>query len=285
MIVENARGVCVMEKFGKKFRRQSWLLLAVAILDGALLGAFAGIANAAGAGQAANRNVRGRESEGYAAAHTLEYYEAGSEKIRVADGGNVVGEEEYDGKQEAQKVVALTFDDGPHETWTERLLDGLKERDVKASFFLMGENIAGKEALVRRMQEEGHLIGNHSFRHVQLTKAGAEAVCQAVEDTELLIAEITGVRPQYLRPPYGDWNEDLECRLDMTTVMWTLDSLDWKLRNTDAIVRRVEQSVKNGDIILMHDVFPTSVEAALRLADRLKEKGYSFVTVDELLID
>lgn len=242
-----------MWKFGRNFRSQSWLLLAVVILDGALLGAFAGVANTA------------------AAVHTLEYNEVGSGKVYIAD--------------QEQKVVALTFDDGPHETWTERLLDGLKERDVKASFFLMGENIAGKENLVQRMQAEGHLIGNHSFRHVQLTKAGAEAVCQAVEDTELLIAEITGARPQYLRPPYGDWNEDLECRMDMTTVMWTLDSLDWKLRNADAIVRRVEKSVKNGDIILMHDVFPTSVEAALRLVDLLKEKGYSFVTVDELLID
>lgn len=274
-----------MGKFGKKFRLQSWLLLAVAILDGALLGAFAGIANATAVGQISNRDVRSASSENYTAVHTLEYHEAGSGKIHIADVYNADVHDADVHNADGGKVVALTFDDGPHERWTERLLDGLKERDVKASFFLMGENIAGKENLVRRMQAEGHLIGNHSFRHVQLTKAGAEAVCQAVEDTELLIAEITDVRPQYLRPPYGDWNEDLECRMDMTTVMWTLDSLDWKLRNTDAIVRRVEKSVKNGDIILMHDVFPTSVEAALRLVDLLKGRGYSFVTVDELLID
>lgn len=183
------------------------------------------------------------------------------------------------------KVVALTFDDGPHEKWTARLLDGLRERGVKASFFLMGQNIEGNEQLVQQMQEDGHLIGNHSFRHIPLTKAREDDVCQAVDQTEKLIEEITGVRPQYLRPPYGDWNEDLECRLDLTTTMWTLDSLDWKLKNTDAIVRRVESTVKNGDIILMHDVFLTSVDAALQLVDRLKAQGYCFVTVDELLID
>lgn len=96
---------------------------------------------------------------------------------------------------------------------------------------------------------------------------------------------ITGMRPEYLRPPYGDWNEGLECRLDLTPVFWTVDSLDWKLKNTEKIVKRVEKYVGNGDIILMHDIFPTSVEAALELVDILQEQGYQFVTVEELLID
>lgn len=184
-----------------------------------------------------------------------------------------------------QKVAALTFDDGPHREYTARLLDGLKERGVKATFFLMGQNIEGNEELVRRMQQEGHLIGNHSYRHIQLTKAGEEAVCEAVDQTEQIIEEITGTRPQYLRPPYGDWNDSLECRMNLTTVFWTLDSLDWKLKNTEKIVRQVERKINNGDIILMHDIFPASVDAALELVDHLKEKGYTFVTVEELLID
>ncbi len=135
------------------------------------------------------------------------------------------------------------------------------------------------------MQQEGHLIGNHSYRHIQLTNAGEAAVCEAVEQTEEMIEEITGVRPQYLRPPYGDWNDRLECQVDMTTVFWTVDSLDWKLQNTNQIIRQVEKKLGDGDIILMHDIFPTSVEAALELVDRLQEEGYSFVTVEELLID
>jgi peptidoglycan/xylan/chitin deacetylase (PgdA/CDA1 family) len=184
-----------------------------------------------------------------------------------------------------EKCIALTFDDGPHQTYTPKLLDGLKERGVHATFFLMGENIAGKEDLVRRMKEEGHLIANHSYKHIQLSKAGAEAACRGVEETNRIIWEITGKRPEYLRPPYGDWNEELECKVGMTTVLWSVDSLDWKLRSTDRIVKRVLKDVKEGDIILLHDIFPTSVDAALRLVDELQGRGYTFVTVDEILID
>ena len=181
--------------------------------------------------------------------------------------------------------VALTFDDGPHQTCTPALLNGLKQREVKATFFLMGENIAGKEPLVQRMQAEGHLIGNHGYRHIQMTKEEAEQACADIEQTEKLIQSITGKRPEYLRPPYGDWNEQLECRVNLTTVLWNVDSLDWKFQNTDRIVRRVEKDVKDGDIILMHDIFPTSVEAALRIVDDLQKRGYEFVTVEELLVD
>lgn len=181
--------------------------------------------------------------------------------------------------------VALTFDDGPHQTCTPALLNGLKQREVKATFFLMGENIAGKEPLVQRMQAEGHLIGNHGYRHIQMTKEEAEQACADIEQTEKLIQSITGKRPEYLRPPYGDWNEQLECRVNLTTVLWNVDSLDWKFQNTDRIVRRVEKDVKDGDIILMHDIFSTSVEAALRIVDDLQKRGYEFVTVEELLVD
>ena len=181
--------------------------------------------------------------------------------------------------------VALTFDDGPHQTCTPALLDGLKQRGVKATFFLMGENIAGKEALVQRMQEEGHLIGNHSYRHIQMTKEGAEQACAEIEQTEEIIRSITGSRPEYLRPPYGAWNEQLECRVNLTPVLWNVDSLDWKLQNTERIVRQVEKDVKIGDIILMHDIFKTSVEAALRIVDDLQKQGYEFVTVEELMVD
>ena len=178
--------------------------------------------------------------------------------------------------------VALTFDDGPHQTCTPALLNGLKQREVKATFFLMGENIAGKEPLVQRMQAEGHLIGNHGYRHIQMTKEEAEQACADIEQTEKLIQSITGKRPEYLRPPYGDWNEQLECRVNLTTVLWNVDSLDWKFQNTDRIVRRVEKDVKDGDIILMHDLTEHSVSAALSFIDTMYAKGYEFCTVSEL---
>ena len=173
----------------------------------------------------------------------------------------------------------------PDRKCTPLLLDGLKERGVHATFFLMGSNIEGKEDIVKRMSEEGHLIGNHSYEHIQLTKAGPEAVCEAVEHTQEQIEAITGKRPEYIRPPYGDWNEELEEEIGMSPVLWSVDSLDWKLKDKGKIVRRVLKDVKDGDIILMHDIFPSSVEAALELIDILQKEGYVFVTADELLIE
>ena len=183
------------------------------------------------------------------------------------------------------KYVALTFDDGPSRKCTSVLLDGLKERDVHVTFFLMGKNIEGNEDIVKRMSDEGHLIGNHSYEHIQLTKAGPEAVCEAVEHTQKQIEAITGKRPEYIRPPYGDWNEELEEEIGMTPVLWSVDSLDWKLKDTGKILRRVLKDVKDGDIILLHDIFSSSVEAALELIDILQKEGYVFVTADELLIE
>ncbi len=183
------------------------------------------------------------------------------------------------------KYIALTFDDGPSRKYTPILLDGLKERGVHATFFLMGKNIEGEEDIVKRMSEEGHLIGNHSYEHIQLTKAGAKAVCEAVEHTQKQIEAITGKRPEYIRPPYGDWNEELEEEIGMTPVLWSLDSLDWKLKDTGKIIHQVLKDVKDGDIILLHDIFPSSVEAALELIDILQKEGYVFVTADELLIE
>lgn len=183
------------------------------------------------------------------------------------------------------KQVALTFDDGPHADFTPMLLDGLKERGVKVTFFLMGENIEGKEEIVRRMEEEGHLIGSHSYKHQQMTKLQEGTVLDSIEKNSRLIASITGKYPLYLRPPYGDWNETLENDVNMTTVFWTVDSLDWKYQNTAKTVRKVLKDTEDGDIILMHDIFRPSVEAALEVIDTLEKEGYTFVTVDELLID
>ena len=180
-----------------------------------------------------------------------------------------------------EKVVALTFDDGPHSVYTKKLLEGLKKRGIKVTFFLMGSNIEGNEELVRQMKQDGHLIGNHGYRHVQMT----EKVRESVEKTGKIIEEIIGEEPEYLRPPYGDWNEELAEKMDLTPVFWSVDSLDWKYQNTPKITSRVLKEVEDGDIILMHDIFPTSVESALEIVDTLQEQGYTFVTADELIID
>lgn len=190
-----------------------------------------------------------------------------------------------DGEAPAPKVVALTFDDGPNKKYTEKLLDGLKVRDVKASFFLIGECIEGNEDVVKRMEEEGHLIGVHCMYHTDLTKEAASDALEQLEETGAMIEEITGKKPEYVRPPYGKWSDSLREIIPMEPVFWNVDSIDWKLKDTSKIVKKVMKDTKNGDIILMHDEFSTSVEAAFQIIDNLLANGYTFVTVDELTID
>nr|DAM45928.1 MAG TPA: hypothetical protein [Caudoviricetes sp.] len=183
-----------------------------------------------------------------------------------------------------ENVVALTFDDGPGQS-TEKLLDGLKERNVKATFFLVGENIEGNEEIVKRMYDEGHLIGNHTFSHVQLTAVSEGKALEEVNETNEAIKAITGVRPYYIRPPYGMLSSCMAEEIDMQSVLWTVDPEDWNTSDCGAVVRHVVKNAKNGDIILMHDIFDSSVTAALEIVDRLKERGYVFVTADQLILD
>lgn len=183
------------------------------------------------------------------------------------------------------KQVALTFDDGPHAEYTPSLLDGLRQRGVHVTFFLIGDSITGKEDIVLQMKEDGHLIGNHTSSHIQLTKKSAKTACDEINRTNQKIYEVTGELPTYIRPPFGSWSEELECMVPMTVALWNLDPLDWKTQNTARIVRHILKNVEDGDVILLHDVFKTSVDAALQVIDILTEQGYTFVTVDELLID
>ena len=203
---------------------------------------------------------------------------------RVVEDGGWSGGCAGPGTEEAG-AVALTFDDGPNARYTEALLDGLKERGIRASFFLAGQCIEGNEATVRRMAEEGHLIGVHCMEHRDLTREPEEEAVRQLMDTAAMIGAVTGRTPEYIRPPFGKWSSGLQEAVPMEPVLWSVDSLDWKLQDTDRIVRRVLKDTEDGDIILMHDEFQTSVEAALEIIDNLLAKGYTFVTVDELTID
>lgn len=193
-----------------------------------------------------------------------------------------------DGKhpsRQESRFIALTFDDGPHPVYTPMLLDGLAKRNVKASFFLIGDNIDGNEEIVERMYREGHLIGNHTSAHVLLTSLSEEEACQEIEETNQKIYEITKQQTLYIRPPFGSWSEDLECLVPMETILWNIDPLDWKVQNKNVIVNHVIKYAKNGGIILLHDSYKTSVQAALEIVDTLQAEGYTFVTAEELMID
>lgn len=184
-----------------------------------------------------------------------------------------------------EKVVALTFDDGPGYKTTMALLDGLRERNVRVTFFLLGEKIEQRKEVVERMEEDGHLIGNHTYGHVQLDTVNIDYAKEEISKTNELIKEITGKYPVYIRPPFGSWNRKLEDEIELTPVLWTLDTTDWNTKDVERIVNYVMNEVESGDIILMHDIYDTSVAAALEIIDRLQNKGYVFVTVDELMIE
>lgn len=181
--------------------------------------------------------------------------------------------------------IALTFDDGPHPYYTEQLLDGLKERGAKASFFVLGKQAQAYPDLIKRMQEEGHLVGNHTYSHMQLGKNNREAFKSELVKTSEVLSELTGEEVQYVRPPYGSWDTGFETELMMFPVLWTVDPMDWCSDDVAGIVRKVTKKSKENSIILMHDEYKSSVTAALQIVDILQEQGYEFVTVDEILFD
>ncbi len=185
----------------------------------------------------------------------------------------------------AKKKVALTFDDGPNALYTEGLLNGLKERGVRATFFLLGKAVEISPQLVEQMHADGHLIGNHSYEHVNLSSLNDEAAIAQVDMTNEAIYKITGKYPEYIRPPYGCWKSNLDYETTMIEVLWNVDPLDWKTDNAAAVVERVLSEVQENDIILLHDASESSVNAAFEIIDKLTAEGYVFVTVDELLFD
>lgn len=185
--------------------------------------------------------------------------------------------------QEAPRI-ALTFDDGPS-SYTMELSQGLKERHVPATFFVIGQNVEQYEKSVRQLAADGHLLGNHTYHHIQLGHSSGEIVAEEIAKTNNLLYELTGVYPIYIRPPFGEWNSNLDVGIDMIPVLWTVDSLDWKLQDAAKITKRVLDEVEEGDIILMHDGYASSVEAVWQIVDSLQARGFEFVTVDQLLVE
>lgn len=182
-----------------------------------------------------------------------------------------------------QPKIALTFDDGPS-IYTEKLLDGLEKRNVKATFFVIGKSAEVFPEIVRREKKEGHLVGNHTYNHVEIGRLSIKEARYEIERTNEILEELTQKKIEYVRPPFGIWEEELN-DLEMISVMWSIDTLDWTTENVDEIVNKVVTQVGENDIILMHDCYQSTVEATFRIIDLLKAQGYEFVTVDELLIE
>ena len=188
-------------------------------------------------------------------------------------------------KKTEKKRIALTFDDGPHPIYTPQMLELLKEEQVPATFFLLGENVELYGDVVKEIAKEGHLIGNHTYHHVQITSLSLEEACKEIQETSDLIEELTGTGTEYVRPPFGTWNVELEERLNMIPVMWSIDTKDWTTQNVDWIVRETVKHAEDHDIILMHDSYQSTVEAVKRVIEQLEAEGFEFVTVDEIIMD
>lgn len=204
-------------------------------------------------------------------------------KAQIAKYGLQYPASVYEGK----KLVALTFDDGPG-PYTAELLDFLKEHHARVTFFLLGTNAARYPALVKRMDEEGHAIGNHSHNHPNLTALSAAGVSEQVAKCNAAINKAVGHNAVVMRCPGGSQNATVRQAVGgagLPLIHWSLDTLDWKLRNKEKIIDRTfnEIGVKDGDIVLMHDIHRESVDAVKEMIVKLQADGYMLVTVPELL--
>ncbi|MEI5993903.1 polysaccharide deacetylase family protein [Candidatus Enterococcus mansonii] len=182
-----------------------------------------------------------------------------------------------------KKYISLTFDDGPSPETTPRLLDILKEKGVKATFFMLGQNVVKHEALVKRVNEEGHEVASHSYSHPQLTTTDAQKVKDEVQKTDKAIYHAIGKIPTDFRPPYGAVNKDVARIIGKPIIQWSVDSQDWQSHNAQAIIKRIDETAYNDTIILMHDIHPETVDAVADVIDRLRNEGYDILPSKQLL--
>jgi peptidoglycan/xylan/chitin deacetylase (PgdA/CDA1 family) len=183
--------------------------------------------------------------------------------------------------------IAMTFDDGPSATLTPKLLNLLAARRIKATFFVIGENVAEHPDIVARAAREGHEIANHSWSHPNLAKTSDEGVRRQLWRTDEAIKNATGTRPTLLRPPYGSITERekrwIHDEFGYQIVLWDVDPYDWKRPGPVAVRNRILQETRPGSIVLSHDIHPGTIEAMPSTFDALEAKGFKFVTVSELI--
>lgn len=194
---------------------------------------------------------------------------------------------------ENQKLIALTFDDGPDKDYTPQVLDILKKHDIKATFFVVGEKVEWNPEIVKRQYDEGHEIGNHTFTHINVCHRGYDDIYNEINKTQDAIKKVIGIEPKIFRPPYRAINKEM-CNIvkekNMNVILWSeLDPRDWSNPGVYYISNTILTKVKNGNIILLHDYnnkrasTSQTIEALNVIIPNLKEKGYKFVTVSELI--
>lgn len=181
----------------------------------------------------------------------------------------------------SKKMIALTFDDGPNYN-TSKVIDVLNKYDIKATFFVLGSRAINNKNILKKMADSGMEIGNHTYNHLLLTKYDENKIRSEIEDTSEVIYSATKKRPKLLRPSYGSVNNKIKKVANMPIIIWDIDTLDWKYHNSKRITSRVVNKVRDGDIILMHDIYSASLNALSNIIPILQDNGYEFVTIDEL---
>lgn len=181
----------------------------------------------------------------------------------------------------SKKMIALTFDDGPNYN-TSKIIDVLNKYDIKATFFVLGSRAINNKDILKKMADSGMEIGNHTYNHLLLTKYDENKIRSEIEDTSEVIYSATKKRPKLLRPSYGSVNNKIKKVANMPIIIWDIDTLDWKYHNSKRITSRVVNKVRDGDIILMHDIYSASLNALSNIIPILQDNGYEFVTIDEL---
>ena len=195
----------------------------------------------------------------------------------------------YSHKENCDMKIALTFDDGPHGTKTEIILDILKKHSVPATFFVLGENVEKHPDIIKREISEGHEIGNHTYSHLAISDKNISNMADEILRAENAVYEIAEYRPKLFRPPEGRCNESIAsvaASLDYSVILWNIDTRDWAHTSRDNIVNMILNNIESGDIVLFHDSISgrsSTADALEIIIPRLKEKGYVFVTVSELL--
>lgn len=182
-----------------------------------------------------------------------------------------------------QKVIALTFDDGPSDKTTPTILTILKKKKVPATFFMLGQQAEKFPDLVKTIADDGHELANHSYSHPNLTELSADETRQQINQTQAAIYKASGILPKYVRPPYGSFNYETAVAIGLPLVNWSVDSLDWKTKNSKKIGEEIKTTLGNDSIVLMHDIHQETADALEKLITDLQKDGYQFVTLSDLL--
>ncbi len=181
------------------------------------------------------------------------------------------------------KRVALTFDDGPHKTITNQILNTLDKYNAKATFFMVGERVESNASIVKDVLARGHEIGNHTWNHARLTKIPLKSAKSEISSTNKIIHKVTGQYPTVFRPPYGEKNKQVTDLVNVPVVLWNIDTLDWKYRDSSKLLPMIQKNLKNNDIILMHDIHQSTANGLESVLIYLQKQGYECVTVSEIL--